>query len=65
MVLAARLSTALGLADAGDGERLRALLARYGLPTAVPPGRTCALMSSTSDWIDEPGSSTGGTTAGR
>jgi 3-dehydroquinate synthase len=38
MVLAARLSTALGLADSADGERLRALLARYGLPTALPPG---------------------------
>jgi 3-dehydroquinate synthase len=38
MVLAARLSTALGLAYAADGERLRALLQRYGLPTAVPPG---------------------------
>ena len=30
MVLAARLSTLLGLADAADGERLRALLARFG-----------------------------------
>jgi 3-dehydroquinate synthase len=38
MVLAARLSTSLGLADAADGERLRALLQRYGLPTTVPPG---------------------------
>jgi len=38
MVLAARLSTALGLADAGDGDRLRALLQRYGLPTALPHG---------------------------
>lgn len=38
MVLAARLSTALGLADAGDGERLQALLQRYGLPTEVPSG---------------------------
>ena len=38
MVLAARLSTALGLADAGDGERLRALLQRYGLATALPEG---------------------------
>ena len=37
MVLAARLSTLLGLADAADGERLRALLARFGLPTALPP----------------------------
>jgi 3-dehydroquinate synthase len=38
MVLASRLSTALGLADAADGERLRALLQRCGLPTALPPG---------------------------
>ena len=37
MVLAARLSTLLGLADAADGERLRALLARFGLPTTLPP----------------------------
>jgi 3-dehydroquinate synthase len=38
MLLAARLSTALGLADAADGERLRGLLARFGLPVAVPAG---------------------------
>ncbi|QIL20008.1 3-dehydroquinate synthase [Thermomonas sp. HDW16] len=38
MVLAARLSTALGLADAADGQRLRDLLQRYGLPTEVPAG---------------------------
>ena len=38
MVLAARLSAALGLADAADGERLRALLARFGLPAALPDG---------------------------
>ena len=38
MVLAARLSTALGLADAADGQRLRSLLQRYGLPTEVPAG---------------------------
>ncbi len=38
MVLAARLSTALGLAEAGDGDRLRTLLARFGLPTALPEG---------------------------
>lgn len=36
MVLAARLSARLGRASAGDGERLRALLSRFGLPTAVP-----------------------------
>jgi 3-dehydroquinate synthase len=38
MVLAARLSTTLGLADAEDGERLHSLLQRYGLPTTVPAG---------------------------
>ena len=38
MLLAARLSSALALADAGDGERLRSLLQRYGLPTALPDG---------------------------
>ena len=38
MVLAARLSTALGLADAADGEHLRSLLQRYGLPIEVPAG---------------------------
>jgi 3-dehydroquinate synthase len=38
MVLAARLSARLGLADAADGERLRALLQRFGLPTNLPPG---------------------------
>ena len=36
MVLAARLSAALGLAPAGDAESLRKLLQRFGLPTAVP-----------------------------
>ncbi|HEX5354288.1 MAG TPA: 3-dehydroquinate synthase [Rhodanobacteraceae bacterium] len=38
MLLAARLSTQLGMADAAEGERLRALLQRIGLPTAVPRG---------------------------
>ena len=38
MVLAARLSQRLGLSGAADGERLRALLARFGLPTQVPRG---------------------------
>jgi len=38
MVLAARLSTRLGHAPAEDGERLATLLARLGLPTALPPG---------------------------
>ena len=36
MVLAARLSTRLGLAPAADADRLQALLARLGLPVAVP-----------------------------
>ncbi len=36
MVLAATLSSALGMADASDGERLRALLKRFGLPVEVP-----------------------------
>ena len=38
MVLAARLSTALGLAPAADARRLEALLQRFGLPTGLPPG---------------------------
>jgi 3-dehydroquinate synthase len=38
MVLAANLSTALGLAPAADGARLRALLVRLGLPVALPAG---------------------------
>ena len=38
MVLAARLSTALGRAPASDAGRLQALLRRFGLPTAIPDG---------------------------
>jgi len=38
MVLAARLSTALGLAGAADGERLRSLLEGFGLETRLPDG---------------------------
>ncbi|MEI2456290.1 3-dehydroquinate synthase [Lysobacter firmicutimachus] len=38
MVLAARLSSALGRAPAADAERLQRLLERFGLPTAIPPG---------------------------
>lgn len=38
MLLAARLSAQLGLANAADTERLRALLERLDLPTAPPPG---------------------------
>ncbi|MCW4454969.1 3-dehydroquinate synthase [Flavobacterium sp. MXW15] len=38
MVLAAKLSAALGMADTADTGTLQALLHDYGLPTAVPPG---------------------------
>ncbi|MET0893878.1 MAG: 3-dehydroquinate synthase [Pseudoxanthomonas sp.] len=38
MVLAARLSAALGMADAADGDRLARLLGAYGLPTTLPSG---------------------------
>jgi 3-dehydroquinate synthase len=38
MVLAARLSAALGMAPEADTEALRTLLERYGLPTAIPAG---------------------------
>lgn len=38
MVLAARLSMELGMAASTDGERLIALLQRFGLPTRIPPG---------------------------
>ena len=38
MVLAARLSTALGLAPEADAQRLADLLQRLGLPTRLPPG---------------------------
>lgn len=38
MVLAARLSAALGLAGTADTDRLVALLQAYGLPTAIPAG---------------------------
>jgi 3-dehydroquinate synthase len=38
MVLAARLSTALGLATDTDAMILQALLQRFGLPTALPEG---------------------------
>lgn len=48
MVLAARLSTHLGLAAAADGQRLEALLVRLGLPVTVPAeleaGQLLALM---------------------
>ena len=38
MVLAAKLSAALGMADAADTEVLRELLQAYGLPTNIPAG---------------------------
>lgn len=38
MVLAARLSTLLGLASPEGGDRLQALLQRFGLPVDVPAG---------------------------
>ncbi|MFC0682714.1 3-dehydroquinate synthase [Lysobacter korlensis] len=38
MVLAANLSAALGIAAPEDAQRLRTLLERLGLPTALPPG---------------------------
>ncbi|HEX7369244.1 MAG TPA: 3-dehydroquinate synthase [Rhodanobacteraceae bacterium] len=38
MLCAARLSTRLGMANAADTERLRALLSRFDLPSDVPAG---------------------------
>ncbi len=38
MVLAARLSAALGRSSAADAHRLRDLLERFGLPTEIPAG---------------------------
>lgn len=38
MVLAARLSARLGLADMADADRLQALLQGFGLPVAMPSG---------------------------
>lgn len=38
MVLAARLSADLGMAPAGDADRLETLLTAYGLPTRIPAG---------------------------
>jgi len=38
MLQAARLSTALGLAQSADAERLKHLLTSFGLPVAPPPG---------------------------
>lgn len=44
MVLAARLSAALGRAPRADGERLAALLDRLGLPTSLPSGLSAAAL---------------------
>jgi 3-dehydroquinate synthase len=48
MLLAARLSEQLGMSDASDTARLQRLIARLGLPVAVPagsdPGQLLALM---------------------
>ncbi|MFS8137754.1 MAG: 3-dehydroquinate synthase [Thermomonas sp.] len=38
MVLAAKLSSALGIAGPSDGERLRTLLDSFGLPVTLPAG---------------------------
>lgn len=38
MLLGARLSSRLGLADAADSLRLEGLLTRFGLPTRIPDG---------------------------
>src|SRR5690242_9636105 len=38
MLLAARLSVRLGMADENDTQRLRALLQAFGLPLELPPG---------------------------
>jgi 3-dehydroquinate synthase len=42
MVLAATLSTQMGLAPVADCQRLQALLTRLGLPTAIPAGLPAA-----------------------
>lgn len=44
MVLAARLSAALGMAPAADADALRGLLQRFGLPVALPPGLDAAAL---------------------
>jgi 3-dehydroquinate synthase len=38
LLMAARLSSPLGLASRGEAEALRTLLARFGLPVDVPDG---------------------------
>jgi 3-dehydroquinate synthase len=44
MVLAARLSAHLGMAALADADRLRELLSKFGLPTALPSGLEPGLL---------------------
>ena len=44
MLLAARLSSALGLADVDDADRLQRLLERFGLPTQIPSGHSSSRL---------------------
>jgi 3-dehydroquinate synthase len=44
MLLAAQLSSRLGLADAADASRLEALLLRFGLPTRIPAGHDASRL---------------------
>jgi 3-dehydroquinate synthase len=44
MLLAARLSSRLGLAPAADADRLEALLLGFGLPTRIPTGHDAARL---------------------
>ncbi len=46
MVYAAARSEALGFAEAGTAERLRALLARFGLPIELPAKPRSAYLSA-------------------
>lgn len=45
MVLAARMSSALGMAEQADAQRLTALLQRAGLPTSLPGLKPDALLA--------------------
>ena len=44
MLLAARLSSTLGLADVDDSDRLQRLLERFGLPTLIPSGHSSSRL---------------------
>jgi 3-dehydroquinate synthase len=46
MVLAARLSAALGLAPEADSHRLAALLSCFGLPVAIPEGLSTTALAA-------------------